>query len=238
MNVLHLAISVVVGASSVYSHELRGAPVSDNEGFHASAKSQLKILDKKLVEDPLEEGFPVPSIPFLKAECEMCRVGLECSSLNCEPFVEGLTFNGVTLGQCAGSDGITNGDGCICVFDDDCDSGYCTFGLHCATKLNVGESGCVENDDCLDSYCSKASLPFECTALKGIGSLCAFDGECASGDCEFFTCAGTDAPTTAPTSSPTATPLTPNGEFCTDSSQCESGNCGFGGAFCPVCCIA
>ena len=67
------------------------------QGFHTSAKSQLKILDKKLVEDPLEEGFPVPSIPFLKAECEMCRVGLECSSLNCEPFVEGLTFNGVTV---------------------------------------------------------------------------------------------------------------------------------------------
>ena len=111
----------------------------------------------------------------------------------------------LNLPTCIGGD-----DGCACVFDSDCNSGFCSVQLVCKQKLGPGER-CLENDDCRSNDCSLAFFCNECDALRfpDFG-----DSDCESGRCElglggFATCQ----------------PKEPDGELCNRNSDCISDAC-------------
>lgn len=191
---------------------------------------------------------------FLYGECEICAVGAQCLSLQCS-----------SLFQCAGFDGNADGIGCICTDDDDCESGYCTWQLVCAEKLEIGDTGCTEDDDCASGYCGvgESLPPFECKALGGEGASCIYDAQCASNDCSWSGCTGA-IPTASPTPAPPCTlgddcgdglycgintdnfnvnepttckPKQDLGSVCAIDVGCVSGSCGFSSLLCPICCI-
>lgn len=154
-------------------------------------------------------------LPILKGECETCLHDLQCLSLTCS-----------TYQQCAGSDGLADGNGCFCISDDgcssgqcnilslnptcsdkllngdrcaldsDCDSEYCTWGLECADRLNEGDTGCTEDDDCVDDL-------FCGPSLGGVT------------ECKVKLDTGTP---------------------CISDSQCASDDCGWVSFTCPRCC--
>jgi len=133
----------------------------------------LDLRSKNTVKD----GAEAAELIYNLSECDGCALDAQCLSGTC-----------TNLFQCAGDDGNADGDGCTCVFDNDCSSGFCSVSrlFTCATKLEYGEA-CLENDDCVTANCG---FDFTCQHLLDGGSLCTLDKQCASQDCSWLTCTG------------------------------------------------
>ena len=119
----------------------------------------------------VKEGAKEAELIYNLSECETCALSAQCLSGTC-----------TNLFQCAGDDGNADGDGCTCISDNDCSSGFCSVSLTCKTKLEHGET-CLEDDDCATANCG---FDFTCQHLLDGGSGCTMNKQCASQECSWF----------------------------------------------------
>lgn len=150
-----------------------------------------------------------PAMIMCRYDTEACRSNSDCCSYNCKSNICSRKINNKAF----------NGEPCL--YDSNCNSGYCSSYRVCAPTANyrsdVGQF-CLENDiECTSNFCDRSihRCRGSSSARAYVGQFCLSNFECASGNChpEFFRCLGG------------GNDLARYWELCTFDEQCSSGFC-------------
>lgn len=149
----------------------------------------------------------------------LCPEGLSCVTGQCDFLAEAgeqcWNDDDCAEGQCTynGQSHVCQplaGNGASCFDAQQCESGFCNNTGSCAAQIDVGDAcdGSQSQYECDGGYCDGAM----CVAFVGVGE------DCTAGPCDYtqdVRCIADEC----------VAPPFPNGEFCNDDDECDSGHC-------------